>query len=425
MSSGNSTAKAIAANTIYQFVGKFATMSITVLATMLIARLYGKHGYGEFSLMQNWPAIFFVIVDFGLNAIATRELSKDFSNASKYFSNILVIRILISTVFILLLYSALTFFPYSEALKFGIRLTLFLIPTQAFFTTANIIFQTKLRYDYSSISLVSGYGLILVLLLLFSNLRIPVVWISFSYVLGGIVTFLVSLRYLKKLGVSFVFDIDKNLWKLLFVQTLPIGIMFIFSQMNFKEDELLLSVLKLPSRYQLNNTETVAVYSLPYKVFDVALVLPTFFMNAVYPVMVRHMVEGKDKLKDTFFRSLKFLSLGAVGVGILGIVFAPLAVYVLGGEQFYQSITILRILVGGLIFYYLTQPISWLIVTLGKQIYLPFIYFAVAIVNLGLNLVYIPQYSFYAAAVITHISEAFILVLLVIFAYRAWKLKYA
>ena len=80
---------------------------------------------------------------------------------------------------------------------------------------------------------------------------------------------------------------------------------------------------------------------------------------------------------------------------------------------------------GGLIFYYLTQPISWLIVTLGKQIYLPFIYFAVAIVNLGLNLVYIPQYSFYAAAVITHISEAFILVLLVIFAYRAWKLKYA
>ena len=425
MSSGNSTAKAIAANTIYQFVGKFATMSITVLATMLIARLYGKHGYGEFSLMQNWPAIFFVIVDFGLNAIATRELSKDFSNASKYFSNILVIRILISTVFILLLYSALTFFPYSEALKFGIRLTLFLIPTQAFFTTANIIFQTKLRYDYSSISLVSGYGLILVLLLLFSNLRIPVVWISFSYVLGGIVTFLVSLRYLKKLGVSFVFDIDKNLWKLLFVQTLPIGIMFIFSQMNFKEDELLLSVLKLPSRYQLNNTETVAVYSLPYKVFDVALVLPTFFMNAVYPVMVRHMVEGKDKLKDTFFRSLKFLSLGAVGVGILGIVFAPLAVYVLGGEQFYQSTTILRILVGGLIFYYLTQPISWLIVTLGKQIYLPFIYFAVAIVNLVLNLVFIPQYSFYAAAVITHISEAFILVLLVIFAYRAWKLKYA
>jgi len=73
----------IAANTIYQLVGKASTMTITIIATMLITRIYGRNLYGEFSIMQSWPALFFIIVDFGINTIATRELSKDFTMVSQ------------------------------------------------------------------------------------------------------------------------------------------------------------------------------------------------------------------------------------------------------------------------------------------------------------------------------------------------------
>ena len=168
-------------------------MSITILATILITRIYGREAYGQFSLMQGWPALMFIIVDFGFNAIATRELSQDFSKAGKYLGNILIMRITISLLFIAALGIALIIFPYSAGLKFGIRLCLFLILTQALFTTTNIIFQTKLRYDLSTISLISGYTVILILIVLFSFLKLSVVWVSFSYVLGGIVTFITSL----------------------------------------------------------------------------------------------------------------------------------------------------------------------------------------------------------------------------------------
>ena len=155
------TSYKVASNTVYQMIGKAATMSITILATLLITRLYGRESYGEFSLMQNWPALVFIIVDFGINAIATRELSKDFSKANKYIGNILILRLLMSLFFVLALGVALTFFPYSQTLKFGIRLCLLLIVTQSLFATTNIVFQTKLRYDLSTISLVSGYVIIL------------------------------------------------------------------------------------------------------------------------------------------------------------------------------------------------------------------------------------------------------------------------
>ncbi len=421
----STTTKKIASNTIYQIIGKVLSMSVTVLATVIITRFYGKEGYGEFSLMQTWPALFFVIVDFGLNAIATRELSKDFSLASKYLGNIFLIRVVFSLILMGLLYIALLFFPYSKSLTFGISLSLFLILTQALYTTTNIVFQVKLKYDLSTLGYLFGYGFILAATLVLAFYKASITWVSFSYVIGGLLTFVANYFFLLKLGVKPNFTFDPKLFKFLFFSSLPLGFMFLFSQINFKSDSILLSVMHLPTTYGLNNTESVAVYSLPYKIFEVALVVPTFFMNSVYPILVTHMTEGKERLKKTFIRSLGFLVGASVLCSLLGILLAPLAINLLGGDQFSESILVLQILMGGLLFYYTTQPISWLIVTLGKQKYLPFIYLISAVFNVVANFIFIPKYSFYASAVITNLSELLILLLLVYFAVQSWKEKYA
>jgi len=93
----------------------------------------------------------------------------------------------------------------------------------------------------------------------------------------------------------------------------------------------------------------------------------------------------------------------------------------LGGSDFVQSILVLRILMIGLFIYYLTQPVAWLIVTLGKQKYLPVIYLISAVFNLIMNYVFIQKFSFYASAVITHLSEFIILILLIITALHILK----
>jgi len=375
--------------------------------------------------MQTFPALFFIIVDFGFNAIATRELSTDWQKADKYFANILGIRLLLASIVVVGSALALYLFPYSESLRFGTQLSMLLVLTQALFATTNIIFQVKLRYDYSTIGLISGYLLIILMAILGSYLKWDIMWVNFGYVVGGVITFLINLFFVKKLGVHIGLEFDKKLWGTLFVQALPLGLMFVFSQINFKSDSILLSVLPLPDHLGLDNTESVALYGLPYKIFEVSLVLPTFFMNSVYPVFVRHMNDGSQRLKKTFMNSMGVLFVGGIVVGILGYIFAPLAISILGGEQFAQSVQVLRILLAGVFVFYLTQPISWLIVTLGKQRYLPGIYLISAIFNLGLNVVLIPRFSFFASSYLTWVSELLILVLLFVAAKKAWDLKYA
>jgi len=420
----NTTTK-VAANTIYQVVGKVISMSITMLAVIIITRTYGREDYGAFSLMQSWPALFFVIVDFGINAVAARELSRDWSKANKYLGNILVIRFLFSLLLVVFLSIVLSFFPYSLELKNGIRLGLLILVTQSLYSTTNIFFQVKLKYDLSTIAYICGYIVIFLLIIILSGLKIDIMWVNFSYVIGGVITFILSLLFLKKLSVVPIFSFDKNLFKYLITSSLPIGIMFIFSQMSFKEDALMLSILKLPSSYELSNTESVAIYSLAYKVFEVLLVLPTFFMNSVYPVLVLDMEKGESILKKTFSKVIHFSLFSGVLVGLLGIIFAPLAIRILGGEGFNQSIGVLKILSGGIFIFYLTSPISWLIMTLGYQKYLPWIYFVSFSFNMILNLIFIPKYSFYGASWITIASEFIVLILLLIFARKSWRFRYA
>ncbi|MBU1133240.1 flippase [Patescibacteria group bacterium] len=421
----DSTTVKVAKNTIYQVAGKVVSMSITMLAIVIITRVYGREGYGAFSLMQSWPALFFVIVDFGINAIATRELSKDFSKASKYIGNIFLIRIVFSLALIILLNIAVSFFPYAPDLKLGVRLALFMILGHSLFTTQNIIFQVRLRYDYSQLSYGIGYVVILLMVLFLSYLKVHIMWVNFSYLLGGFLGVFIALKYLKSLGVTIKLEYDKKLWGYLFSSALPLGIMFVFSQISFKEDAIMISALKLPASYGLNNTESVAVYALPYKIFEVLIAFNHFFMNAMYPILVQKMTVGEGQLKATFTKVIKLVvGLGLVS-GIIGVIFAPVLINLIGGSQFYQSIDVLRILSSGIVIFYLTAPISWLIVTLGYQKFLPWVYVVSASFNMIANFIFIPKYSFYAASIITVVSELIILVLLIFTARKSWKLKYA
>ncbi len=419
------TTKKIASNTIYQIIGKVISMCVTVFATVLITRSYGRELYGEYSLMQTWPALFFIIVDFGINAIATREISKDESLAEKYLGNIIKIRVAFSLILMLILGIVVAFFPYSAHLKFGIILSLLLILGQALYATTNIIFQVKLRYDLSTIGYLLGYAVILVLLGLCAYFKADIILVSMTYVVGGVVVYIANMYFIKKLGVVPDYTIDKTVVSYLLLTSLPLGIMFVFSQINFKADSIMLSVLSLPKAYGLSNNDSVALYALPYKIFEVSLVIPTFFMNSVYPILVRHMTEGKERLKNTFVRSFAFLLAFGLFSGVVGALFAPLLIKLLGGSEFTQSVLVLQILLSGMVLYFLTQPLSWLIVTLGRQKYLPYIYLISAAFNLTANYIFIPKYSIYASAVITHVSELIILIMLTFVAIKSWKEKYA
>ena len=110
-----------------------------------------------------------------------------------------------------------------------------------------------------------------------------------------------------------------------------------------------------------------------------------------------------------------FLFAVSVVGAVVGYLLAPLMIRLVAGPEFGESVRALRLLLLGLPIFYLSALFLWLMITLGRQKQIPFIYAFGALANVVLNLIFIPRYSFYSSAVITWTSEFLILVLLVYF----------
>ena len=409
------TKQKIAYNTMAQLVGKAATTLTTLLLTVLITRRFGPSGYGDFTVMMAYSALFYIVADFGLNAIALRDFSVDKSKIAFYFKNLIGLRLVMSLALFAIGAVALAFFPYSSFVKIGVLIGLLTIFTQALYSSTNAVFQTKLRYDLSVLAAILGS--VVILILSFASLRsfsvgglLPIVG---SYVVGGVVMVGLSLVFVRRLIGAIGIAKDLKLWRYLFLAALPLGITTIFSVVLQKTDFLLLSVL--------SGSEAVGLYGASYKIFEFALVFPTFFVNSIYPIMVRRFGEGQEKLKEMIKSSGLFLFAVSVLGSVVGYALAPWMIRVVAGPEFVESVQALRLLLLGLPVFYLSALFLWLLITLGKQKQIPFIYAAGAIVNVVLNVILIPRYSFYGSAIITWISELLILGLLVYLSRRALR----
>lgn len=396
-------------NTISQLVGKFISAGTTLLITIIVANKFGTNGYGEYTKILTYTALFYLISDFGLNAIAVREMTEKKEESTKLFQNLFGLRIVFSLILMFIAISLISFFSYnpisdqgfSPLVKLGIIIASLTILTQAVFTTTNTLFQLNLRYDKSIIASSIGSITTLLLIFLLTNLNSSLLFVIFSYVIGGMVTILISIilakKYVQKISPLF----ETTQWINLFLKTLPIGLMLLFNLIYFRLDVFILSFLK-PS-------EDVGIYGYAYKYFEFALTIPVFFMNSYYPSMLKDSLEDKIRFNNNLKKTTAFLLITSVLIATIGILASPLISVILNKQNFQPSILPMRILLLSLPVYFLSSLYMWVLITLKKEKILALVYFVSMLINGILNLVFIPQFSYIASAAITGIVEALIL----------------
>lgn len=397
--------KKITANTFYQLAGKGFRVAASVAVVALITRALGTAGFGDYVLATTVPAFLFLFVDFGLNAIFLREVSQDEKHMEK-FGSLFVLRLGLSVLFFLLGVGYVLVSPYSDLVKTAIILALTAVFAQGFFTSLNALFQHNLRYDLSVLAgvLSSTLGVALVVwgFLRRSGLLFFIgAWVLSAFTLA-VLAFLLSKKLAGKFGLSF----DRIFLRRLFFAALPLGLMLVFAQISAKVDVFLLSLLDTP--------QSVGIYGLADKVFESILVVPIFFVNALYPVMLRDRKRNLSVLWTRLKKGVFILLAVSLVLALGGFVLAPLVILVLGGEGFSSSILVLRLLALILPFFFVTAPLQWFLITVGKEKVLPIIYAAAAVVNVAINVLFIPRFSYLAAVSAVAFSEILILVLLLV-----------
>lgn len=402
----------VARNTVFQMAGRLVAACATLAITVFVASRFGSTGYGEFVKITTFVAFFYLLADFGLNAIYLKKQSA--------WEDLLVLRILMCCVLVLVLIAVLTVLPfgasqgYTAFARLGILLFAPSILFQAIITSTNAVFQKHLRYDIATAAIVIG-SLVSVLFLLTAaaagSSETGIILSVLSLLLGSAATALVGvsavLAWFHKKHESPTFS---RLWSLL-VAGAPLGVTLLFNLVYFRIDSIILALTR--------STQEVGIYGLAYKVFELPLVFPTFFMNAVYPIMLGVIsdtstslsVNKREAISKTFlrifFRSAIFLSLIAFCLSLVFWFAAP-ALSIIRSE-FATSVSLFRILLLSLPIFFMTSLTMWSLIALGKQRALVFIYGTSMLMNIGLNVALVPTFGAVAAAWITVVSEAMVL----------------
>ena len=396
--------RSITTNTAYQLFGRIVSGFLGFLVTLLLARNLGSYYFGEYTKIMAFILLFSPVLDFGLNAIYIRESDKQ---ATQTFSSFLGMRLgmavflsCVSSFFILILGVLNRGFSHTVVLGVIIGASFFI--TQAICLTAQAIFQKKLHYDLTTVTLIVDAIVNLILVGFFIRSGFIETAGVFGAVVAGVVgggsAAIVSLYFLKKLHFSTTPLMEWGMWQKLILVSLPFGITLLFNTVAFRVDAILLSAFR--------SSAEVGEYGLAYRFFELFLVLPTFVMNSVYTLLL---TEKRGSKK--FWKKFKYISGGLVVLGMVvsSVVYkgAPFLVFI--KSEYLPAVRLLQMLSLSLPLFFITSPLMWLFLLLKKDRWLPLVYGIGAVVNICLNFFFIPRFGALAAAIITGVTELVIL----------------
>ncbi len=396
--------KKIATNTLFQILTRITTSFSSFILTVLIARNFGINGYGDYTKVTTFVGLFYILVDFGFNAVYLQKNEDDYKDS---FSQLLLLRmffgvlvlVLINLIAVVLPFQVQLGLGYSPLVKEGIALYSLTLIAQAVLYSSTAIFQKKLRYDKLFLASLCGSVTTIIfyviLLVNSSYFFTPLI----ALLIGSFTTAFVALFITKESILPRVKEIHFH--KVLLLESFPLGLMLFFNLIYFRIDVLVLSLFQ--------NTSAVGAYGLSYRFFDFLIALPLFLSNALYPTLL-----ASQKNISIFFKVLhKYV---AISLGLSIIIIIPLWLlapyFSLIREDFTQSIVPFRLLLLSLPFFFLTNILQWGLIARKEQKYLAFVYLIVAVINIVLNAIFVPRASYIASAVITGVSEAIVFVFL-------------
>jgi O-antigen/teichoic acid export membrane protein len=390
--------KKVGGQTGWQILGKVISSISTLVFLSFITRHYGEEGTGVYTLAITYLGFFYLIADLALNAYALPYFEKD----KKVWNNILGVRLVLSAFLIVFAFLFSLFFVSSQPIVFlAIFFGLFSIVGNAIFTTTNIAFQSKFRYDLSIIATSISSIVSLILIVSFIYWHAPLFLLTSAYTIGWILCAGISLFFVYRF-VELKPFFSLTFIKKAFLSIWPVSLTLLLNVVYFRIDTFMLSYFR--------GIAEVGVYNLAYQFFSTALVLPTFIMNPLYPILIKY----HQKSFSHFFSFILKMAIVMGGIGFMGSIvtyfLSPYVVLLVAGESgFGGSVEVLRILGFSFPAFFSSAVLMWSLVTLQLNKIMLGVYILGLLVNLILNYFFIPQHTYIAAAWITVLCEYLIL----------------
>lgn len=393
-------------NTSFLLISNIFSYIIGFLTITYTAIYFGAENFGILSLALAFTGLFGVLMDLGLNSWMIREIAKDKSITNKYYSNIAVLKIIFSILTFFLIVLVVSIIGYSQTVANTIYLITLSMIFNSFYGTFNSVFTAYEKMLHPSISIILNSILLFLGILITMYYQSGIIFFATWYIISSLIVLVYSvISYSYKFHLP-KFEIDTGFWKSTIKEAWPFGVTTMLISIYYWIDSLILSIMV--------GNEAVGWYNAAYRLISVLLFIPIVFNTAIFPVMSKFYGTSSDYLKISFEKYFKYITIIAIPMGVGITILANKIISLVFGLAYVNSIIALQILVWSAVFVFMSGAFARLLEVSNKQLVLTKISAILVIINISLNVVLIPTFSYVGASIVTVITELLSFLLCVI-----------
>jgi O-antigen/teichoic acid export membrane protein len=385
-------------NSLLLFCARVVNPAATIAIGLYIAKFLGVEAFGQFTFILSYFFLFSIIFSLGLATLIGRDTAKTPDQACEYFCNASFIVVLSSGVGLIIMFFLAHFFNLTQEGRDALyTITLSIFPSTLIFIWESLLITfEKNQYIMAIqgieavIKIALGYW---VLSEGFGLIYLMTVFLVSRY-LSGILYYLVIKKVLSplKIGINFIFV--KRLLTLL----PPFVTLYVFSVLFSKIDLLMLALLT-------NFTDT-GIYSAAYKLLEISFMLPTCIVSVFFPILSRYAKESPTRFIHASSNGIFYSLVVMLPIIIVSIYLADKIIFTVYSKDFFNSILSFRILIVCLGFYMIDQIFAHSLVACNFQNLSLRALVTATFMNIVLNLILIPRYSYLGASATTLLSMA-------------------
>jgi O-antigen/teichoic acid export membrane protein len=380
----------VAFNTVLLLLSRLVVAGSGLVGVVVSTRYLGPDGFGKLTVGIVFVSVFGFFTDAGLFTVAAREMAKHPEDEQRILSNVFSMALVITAATLLLALASM-FLAYGGAARELVRIGIAILAVQMLASpvggAASAYLVAHQRVVPAAFAGVLSSAVYVGALFVVIGGDFGFAGIAACSAVSGLIALLVPFGVLR---LRLRLTRDPALWRQMLSWALPQAGVLVLGILYFRVDTFLLSFLSTDSE--------VGLYGVAYRVLEVLIVLPTYFMSTLFPELARQRLHS-DSLDELVQGAFSSMALVAVPLVIIFATSPVEVISVAGGPRYADAAPVLAVLAVAVALVFLNTVFVQSLIALTRQRNLFVVLLLVLAGNVLLNVLLIPALGAMGAAI--------------------------
>ncbi len=381
----------------------------------------GEEVYGFYFSLFNFAFILNILLDLGINNFNNRSIARDPNLLKDYLAAIIPLKFFLSLVYAAVVILSGKIIGYSSD---QFRMLWMLVLNQ-FLASFILYFRTNISglHYFRTDSLLSVMDRTLMILFTglllwgnFTNEPFRIEWFVYSQSASYALTLITCAAIVRYRSGAFIRHLNLSASLKILRFSYPFALLILLMSLFNRVDSVMLE------RLLDNGREEAGIYAQSFRIFDAASQFSLLFAMLLLPMFSR-MIRLKQSVNELIRIALPLLLVAGVTVAISGNYYKYDIIELLYKSHAHYSSRIFGVLMVGFLFVSTSYIYGTLLTANNNLRHLNILATSIVVINISLNLILIPRYQAYGAAIASLFSQGIFAIMQLILCVRIIKVS--